>query len=156
MNRHIIFILVTSFVSVLFIFLVLIVQPFILENYYPPYLPDTLTMGQWIASFQNWALICVGTAFVAIFLWYLFAQKVFKKNSVKSYGKRGLWGSLFLLPVGAIVVSIILVEKAESSLWLAYLFFFVDGLFPYWMATVLSSPVAVKYTPIFAKQMRRW
>jgi len=156
MQRHIIFILVTLFFTFLFIFLVLIVEPIILEDYYPPNLSDTLTMEQWIASFQKWALICVGAALVAIFLWYGFAQKVFKSNNVKSYGKRGLWGFLFLLPVAAIIVSILLVEKAESSLWLAYLFFLMDGLLPYWLVTVFSSPVAVKYTPIFAKQMRRW
>lgn len=156
MQRHIIFILVTLFFTVSFIFLVLIVEPTILQDYYPPNLPDTLTMEQWIESFQKWALICVGAALVASFLWYGLAQRVFKSNNVRSYGKRRLWSFLFILPGAAIGISVLLVEKAESSLWLAYLFFLVDGLFPYWLATALSSPVAVKYTPIFAKQMRRW
>lgn len=154
MQQHIIFILVTLLFTVLFIFLVLIVEPIILEDYYPPNLPDTLTMEQWIESFQKWALICVGAALVAIVLWYVFAQRVFKGNNEKSYGKRGLWGFLFVLPLAAIIVSILSVEQAESSLWLAYLFFIGNGLLPYYFSTLLCSPIAVKYTPIGAKGIR--
>ena len=108
-----------------------------------------LTEEQWLESFELWALVCVVSAAMASFLWYILGQNVFKANGEKSYGKRGLWGFLFILPVCAVIFSIFLVEETKSSLWLAYLCFIaVNGLVPYYVATVLFSPVSVKYTPI--------
>ena len=117
---------------------------------FPPQLPNdpNMNLDQWMESFELWALVCVGAAAVASFLWYGFGQNVFKANGGKSYGKRGLWGFLFFLPACAIIFSIFLIEETESSLWLAYLFFAVNGLLPYYLSTVLFSPVSVKYTPI--------
>lgn len=141
-----------AFITVLFLFLV-IGEIFLLDAN-PPQLPTHLTMEQWIENFERWAFICVVAAIAASILWYILARSVFKANNQKSYGKRGLWGFLFLLPVAAIIASILLVEKVESSLWLAYVSFIVNGLLPYYLATLLFSPVAVKYTPIGAKGTR--
>lgn len=154
MQQHIICVLGILCFTVLFVFLAYIVEPYIFENYRPPNLPDTLTMEQWMENFEMWALVCVGAAAVASFLWYGIGQNVFKANSEKSYGKRGMWGFLFVLPACAVIFSILLIEEAESSLWLAYLCFVVNGLLPYYVSTVLFSPVAVKYTPIGAKGIR--
>ena len=149
MREHIYCILGILFFTVLFVFLAIVVEPIILESY-PPQLRQPLTMSQWLESFELWALVCVGAAAVASFLWYGIGQNVFKATGGKSYGKRGLWGFLFILPVCTVILSIFLIEEAESSLWLAYLCFAVNGLVPYYLATVLFSPVSVKYTPIGA------
>ena len=132
-----------------FCFLAIVVEPLILEAF-PPQLPTylNLTMEQWLESFELWALVCVGAAAAASFLWYWIGQNVFNANGGNYYGKRGIWGFLFILPMCAIVFSILLIEEAESSLWLAYLCFVVNGLLPYYVSTVLFSPVSVKYTPI--------
>ena len=147
MLQHVICILGILLIAAFFVFLVVIVEPLVLDAF-PPQLPTHLEMDQWMESFELWALICVGAATVASFLWYGFGQNVFKANNKKSYGKRGLWGFLFILPACAVIFSILLIEEAESSLWLAYLCFVVNGLVPYYLATVLFSPVSVKYTPI--------
>ncbi|MDE0636814.1 MAG: hypothetical protein OXI43_13335 [Candidatus Poribacteria bacterium] len=147
MLQHVICILGILLIAVAFVFLVVIVEPLVLDDF-PPQLPTYLEMDQWMDSFQLWALVCVGASAAASFLWYGFGQNVFKANNEKSYGKRGLWGVLFILPACAIIFSILFIEEAESGLWLAYLFFGVNGLSPYYVATVLFSPVSVKYTPI--------
>ena len=148
MLQHVICILGILLIAVFFVFLAVIVEPLVLDVF-PPDLPTDLeNLAQWMESFELWALVCVGAAVAASFLWYGFGQNVFKANGEKSYGKRGLWGFLFILPVCAVIFSIFLIEEAESSLWLAYLCFVVNGLAPYYAATVLFSPVSVKYTPI--------
>ena len=147
MLQHVYCILGILFVTAVFVFLAMVVEPLMLDTV-PPQLPTYLEMDQWMESFQLWTLVCVGAAAVASFLWYGFGQNVFKANGGKSYGKRGLWGFLFILPVCAVIFSILLIKEAESSLWLAYLCFVVNGLAPYYVATVLFSPVSVKYTPI--------
>ena len=153
MPQHVICILGILLIAALFVFLVIIVEPLVLDAF-PPQLPTYLEMDQWMESFGLWALVCVGASAAASFLWYWIGQNVFKANSEKSYGKRGLWGLLFILPICAVIVSILFIEEAESSLWLAYLCFGVNGLLPYYLATVLFSPVSVKYTPIGAEQIR--
>lgn len=147
MREHVYCILGILFITALFVFLAIVVEPLILEAF-PPQLRTNLTMTQWLESFELWALVCVGAAAAASFLWYGIGQNVFNANGGKSYGKRGLWGFFFILPVCAVIFSILLIEEAESSLWLAYLCFVVNGLVPYYGATVLFSPVSVKYTPI--------
>lgn len=149
MLQHVICILGVLLIAAIFIFLAVIVEPLVLDAF-PPQLPTYLEMDldQWMESFELWAFVCVVSAAIASFLWYILGQNVFNANGGKSYGKRGLWGFLFILPVCAVIFSILLVEEAESSLWLAYLCFVVNGLAPYYVATVLFSPVSVKYTPI--------
>ena len=147
MLQHVICILGILLTAVFFVFLVVIVEPSVLDAF-PPQLPSYLEMDQWMWSFQLWSLVCVGAAATASFLWYGIGQNVFNANGGKSYGKLGLWVFLFVFPVCAIILSILLIEEAESSLWMAYLFFGVNGLVPYYGATVLFSPVSVKYTPI--------
>ena len=154
MLQHVICILGILLIAVFFVLLAYVLEPFILEEYFPPQPPTYLTIDQWMESFELWALTCVGAATAASFLWYGFGQNVFKANSETSYGKRGLWGFLFILPACAVIFSILLIEEAESSLWLAYLCFVVNGLLSYYVSTVLFSPVPVKYTPIGAKGIR--
>ena len=127
MLQHVFCILGILFVTAVFVFLAMVVEPLVLDVF-PPQLPTYLEMDQWMESFQLWALVCVGAAVAASFLWYGFGQNVFKANSEKSYGKRGLWWFLFILPACAIIFSILFIEEAESSLWLAYLCFVVNGL----------------------------
>ncbi len=155
MLQHAICIFGILFIIFFFIFLAIIGEPFLLDAY-PPQLSENVTMGQWRSSFQTWAVICVGAAGAGSFLWYGFAQRVFKTNNEKSYGKRGMWGFLFLFPAVAVIASVLFIQQTKSSLWLAYLFFLVNGLLPYYLSTVLFSPLVVKYTPVGSQRIRFW
>ena len=114
-------------------------------------------VDQWRASFQKWAFICVGAAGFASLLWYGLAQWGFKINRWKDAGKRSWWILLFFLPILAITLSVIFVERAQSGLRFEQCFFFlINGLLSYYLATMLCSPSSFKYTPLGAKYFRHW
>ena len=66
MQEHVYFILGILFITALFVFLAIVVEPLILEAF-PPQLRANLTMIQWLESFELWALVCVGAAVAASF-----------------------------------------------------------------------------------------
>lgn len=136
---------------------VIYVETPILETY-PPQLPDaddnSIDIGQWISSFQKWAILCVVIAGLASLFWYVWAQWGFKINRREGHGKRLLWVLLFVVPIIIIIVSCIYVEEAKNSPWLAYLFFALNGLLPYYLTTLLFSPSSFKYAPFGAKLLR--
>ena len=141
-------------ITALFRLAIIYVEIPILEDYPPQLSDNNLTIGQWMVSFQKWAVFCVVSAGVASLLWYVLGQWVLNIDKWEAAGKRMLWVLLFLVPIITIIVSCIYVEKAESSLMLVYVFFFLNGLLPYYITTVLFSPLPVKYTPIFAVLIR--
>ncbi len=144
-----------AFVTGLFFFLVYLELWFLDLN--PPQLKEGLNIEQWKASFQKWAFVCVGAAGFASFLWYGLAQWGFKINRWKDAGKRSWWICLFFLPILAIILSVIFVERAQSGLRFEQLFFFlINGLLSYYLATMLCSPSSFKFTPVGAKYFRRW
>ena len=155
MKQHAICIVSILSITFLFIFVAYILEPMLLDTYQPS-LPGDLTMDQWLSSFRFWACVCVGAAVFAIILWYLFGQTVFKTIHEKPNGKRWLWGFLFLLPICAIAISFYFIEETISEPLLAYLCFVVNGLVPYYLATMFFSPTSVKYTPIGSMRFRRY
>ena len=142
-----------GFITFLFIVLAFIVEPLVFDAN-PPQLSEHVTMGQWRASFQTWAVVCVGAAGVASLLWYVRAQWGVKINRWEDTEKRLTWICLYILPIIIIVVSCFRVEHAESSLTWVYVLFCLNGLLPYYFATLLFSPLSFKYTPIGAKGIR--
>ena len=123
----------------------------------PPQLPDGVKMEKWTESFQRWSFICVGAAGFASLLWYGLAQWSFKINRLEDAGKRGWWVFFFFLPIIAIILSVIFVERTESGLRFEQcIFFVINGLLSYYLATSLFSPSAFKYTPAGAKYFRHW
>ena len=143
------------FIIILFFFLVHLELWFL--DFNPPQLPDDLNIEQWKASFQRWTLICVGAAGFASLLWYGLAQWGFKINRWEDAGKRSWWVFLFFLPIVAIILSVIFVERAESGLRFEQcVFFIINGLLSYYLATLLFSPASFKYTPAGAKYIRHW
>lgn len=143
------------FILLLFFFLVYLELWFLDLN--PPQLPDGLNIEQWKASFQRWAFVCVGTAGFASLLWYGLAQWTFKIKRWKDAGKRSWWIVLFFLPFLAIILSVIFVERAQSGLRLEQcIFFLINGLLSYYLATLLFSPSSFKFTPVGAKHVRHW
>ena len=122
---------------------------------YPPELSNTVNLGLWISSFQDWAISCVVIAGVASFLWYILAQWFFTiNNRGAGSGKRIVWVLLFLAPIIMCIVSCMSIEKAKNSLWLAYLLFALSGFLPYYLTTLLFSPLSFKYAPIGAETIR--
>ena len=130
------------------------VEPPILEAYPPQLSDNNLTIAQWVANFQNWAIWCVISAGLASLLWYVLGQFGFKINTGKGVRKRIVWYLLSFIPIITIIMSYIYIGEAESSLWLAKLFFVLNGILPYYLTTLLFSPPSFKYAPLGAKQIR--
>ena len=154
--KHVLYILGIPFITVGFICIVIFVEIPVLEVN-PPQLSEHVTIEQWLSSFQFWAIVCVVVVGLTSFIWCGFGHKVFKTIHENPSGKRILWIVLFFVSA-AIALAIIFfgVERAENESWLVYLFFGMNALVPYYLATVFFSPTSVKYTPIGAMQIRRF
>ena len=129
-------------IAFVFFLLAGIAEPYVFDLF-PPQIASDITIEQWKGSFQKWAIIGVGTAFSASLLWYILAQWVFKINNPQAAGKRLIWALLALFPIGAIIAGVIGIKPAESDLALAYLFFVLNGLLCYYLATLLFSPFVI-------------
>ncbi len=146
---------ISAILLITVVFILLVFGELLYFDTYPPQMTTDVDIGQWRASFQNWASICIACAGVASLLWYILAQWGFKINRWEDTGgKRSIWFLLFLIPIIITVVSCIYVEQTENSQWLIYLFFSLNGLLPYYGTTLLLSPSAFKYIPIGAKSIR--
>jgi uncharacterized membrane protein YfcA len=122
----------------------------------PPQIPSDITIEDWKASFQHWSAIVLGAALVASLLWYVSAQCIFKINKPKDAEKRLVWSLFALVPIVASVIGILSSERVESGHIEIYILFVLNGLLPYYFATVLLSPSSFKYTPVLASLIRRW
>ena len=141
------------FTTLLFVAIVIFGEvPFL--DIYRPQLPSDTNIGQWLGSFEQWALACVLGAGVVSVLWYALAQWVFKIKRWADTDKRLIWSLFLLLPVVIVVISCFQVERTQSSLWWVYLIFLLNGLIPFYFATSLFSPPSFKYIPVGSKSLR--
>ena len=128
-------------------------ENYVLYNTVVP--PAGVTSEQWLDSFRHWAIIGIITAGAAALLWYIFAQLVFKINRWEKSGKRVIWILFVLLPVVAIILGIVFTKQAQEGAFWAYVFYTLNGLLCYYLATALCSPSSFKYTPLLASQFWR-
>ncbi|MBM3234744.1 hypothetical protein FJZ31_00420 [Candidatus Poribacteria bacterium] len=112
-------------------------------------------LDQWLDSFWHWAIVGIIISGVASLFWYILGQWVFKINRWEKSGKRGIWLCFILLPVVAIILEWIFTKKAQAGAWPAYLFYALNGLLCYYLATALCSPSSFKYTPLLASRVWR-
>lgn len=127
-------------------------------DYVPPQIPPETKLGEWKASFEEWARYAAGFACLMSIIWYILGQWCFKLNKVKDAGKRLWWALLGLVAIAFIIVAGMRLAQAESGpgLYLAYLFFVLNAFVCYYLLTLLFSPSSFKYTPVGASAIRRW
>jgi hypothetical protein len=117
--------------------------------------PD-ISLDDWRQVFRQWATFGILVAWLAALLWYAMGQWSFSLNSWAKSGKRTIWLLMLLLPLGAWVTGFLLTPPVqEGALW-AYVFYMVNNLAVYYLATLWFSPSSFKYTPILAMTLRRW
>lgn len=143
-----------NFVAVFFYFVLVELEEKIIAALVIPQI--NMTLEEWIADFRQLALIGIGAAWVTSIIWYVMTQLGFKVNRIKSTTARHVWFLLFLFPVIAVVISILLTPQSQEGDWVPKVFHLVNGIFSYYLATVLFSPSAFKYTPPGAKFFRHW
>lgn len=143
-----------TFIAFVFFFALVELEENLIKSWV---IPDTgITQQEWIDSFRTWALVGIVVAWFTSVIWYVLAQWGFKVNETKDTTARHIWFLLFLFPVVGVVISILLTPQTEEGAWVPKIFHLVNGILSYYLATVLFSPSAFKYTPPLAKLIRRW
>jgi hypothetical protein len=154
--RYVIHLVGISIIGAAFYLLVNFVEKdFVLSEFVIP--PPGVKLPQWLDSFKTWATLIVTASVGASFLWYVIFQWGIKVNNrLSASGKRAVWYLFLLIPLIVIVLGFIFTQQAQERGWIAYFFYILDGLFCYYVATALFSPLSFKYTPVWAVKLRRW
>ena len=113
-------------------------------------------LPEWLDDFKWWATVGISVASATSLVWYALSLVHFKFNEWSS-NYVVYWRVLFFLAVlpPTIIGYLFTQETLVGSFW-AYLFYGVNSILIYYLATALFSPPAVKYTPFGAKHIRRW
>lgn len=143
-----------SLIAVLFYFVLIQLEENLIYNFLIP--QAGMTIEQWLEAFRRMGVIGIGVSWLAALSWYVSAQWFFKVNSFKEAGKRVVWALHFLFPVIAIVITILLIPKAQEGSYLSYFILFINGILSYYLSTLLFSPSSFKYAPPLARVFRRW
>jgi hypothetical protein len=107
-------------------------------------------------SFQSWARLVMALSLVATLGWYVVGQWGPKPHSTKAGTWRLIWLVGLLLVVGGGFAAFWLGPMPSHNPHLLAIFYLVSGAFFYYAATVLFSPVNVKYAVPGSKWFRRW
>ncbi len=116
-----------------------------------------MVLDDWRAVFRWWAEVGVIVAGVAALTWFVVGQWGFSLNRWANADKRYTWwlGLFFLAVVGALP-GIVLIPTAQEWGILAKVFFVVNNISVYYLATLLCSAPSYKYIPWGAAVVRRW
>ncbi len=141
-------------VFVYFIFLITLEQDvFLFERIVPP---ANVKLEDWLESFKWWGTAGITASWASSLLWYVQGQWLFKVNDWRRANNRPVWVVMFFAPVVVVILGILFTEQAQEGAILAYIFYAVNWVICFYLATVFFSPSAFKYDPLGAKFLRRW
>lgn len=116
-----------------------------------------ITLDAWREIFRAWATFSMGIALFMAVLWFMLGQWVFSLNRWVDAKKRPIWWALFALSLLlGVVPGFLLTPGVQEWGRLTIVFYLVNNLCVYYLATVLCSPSSFKYTPAGAMTLRRW
>lgn len=115
-----------------------------------------ISIDNWVNQFINIGLIGLIVALVSSLLWYTIAEWFLKINTSKRNGGRTIWAAIFAMSILAAVVTSLFIPGAKAGYIYSVVIQFANITLSYYLATVLFSPSAFKYTPLLAKYLRRW
>lgn len=118
--------------------------------------PVASTIEQWLDGFAFYSGVAIAGALLGFVLWYILGQWVLRPKDWKKVSLRSIWLLLLLIPSATAVVAILSTSATQQGGWLADLFYIVNSTVCYYLASVLFSPSAYKFTPIGAGALRRW
>lgn len=115
-----------------------------------------ILLDEWRELFRIWATFGITIAALSALMWYALGQWVFSLNDWGAAGKRAVWALLLLLPLGAFAAGWLLTPPVQEGAYLATVFYLMNNVAVYYLATLLFSPSSFKYTPMGAAAVRRW
>ncbi|MBK8809279.1 MAG: hypothetical protein IPN69_00905 [Acidobacteria bacterium] len=130
------------------------------ESYFLETSFDVLTQidqSQWIAQFRDVGIYCLLISLFFTFIWLIAGYFQYRITNWRSAGGRTLWWVLFGLLVFVVFIFGYFMNFAtdDAGNYIAALFYGINAVFVYWLATVLQSPATLKFAPPGAKQLRK-
>lgn len=112
-------------------------------------------LPQWLDNFQRWSTTGIGISTLSGLVWYGLGDRAFKfYNWSKNF--RPYWFALLLVPLALTVLNSWKTPQPNEGGFWAYIFYFLNNILTFYLATLLFSPPPVMYTPPGAELVRRY
>jgi hypothetical protein len=146
-----------TFIIILFVLFSALIfyveKGYLLAQYIVP--SPSILLEEWLNFFLRVAFIGLGSAFIAVIFWYSWGTWLASFKKSQGFGKRLMWWIIFLL-LSAVVIASICYTTAQEGVGIAHICYIFNTLGFFYLATVLFSPVPLKYYPPGARIIRRW
>jgi uncharacterized BrkB/YihY/UPF0761 family membrane protein len=109
-----------------------------------------------LEAFQYWSLVVMGISLLVTFCWYVVGSLGPKAHSTSHGTWVIIWLMGLLVVLAAGIVAWFFGPQASEKNYILGLYFCCGGAFFYYLATMLFSPVNIKYSVAGSKMIRRW
>lgn len=113
-------------------------------------------LPEWLDDFKWWATGGIIVASVISLSWYALSVLGFKFNHWNRNYVMYWWLLFFGAVLPPTIVGYLYTQETLLGSGWAYIFYLLNSILIYYLATALFSPPSVKYTPFGAKYIRRW
>jgi hypothetical protein len=153
--KPILMIILIVILAFLFFLLVIFGEDPLMDSYVST--GPNITLDVWRESFRYWAQIGIAITMIAALIWFVLGQWFSSMNNwLSANKKRTVWLGLFLVAGLAVVPGIVLTPLAQDWGRLAWVFYILNNLSFYYLATALFSPSSFKYVPWQSMRFRYW
>ena len=149
-------------VKVLFIngivcfFVLLPAEKYLLENWIDITPLAGTTQQEWLQTFIDMGLYTLLIALSFTLFWHIFGYIRYRIINWKSAGGEGLWWLCLILMMLVIAIFgyLVINSTQDSSRYISSALYTANGVFIFWLSSLILSPSTVKYAPLGA--MRFW
>lgn len=109
-----------------------------------------------LTDFNTWSLVVMGISLLAALGWYVLGAWGPKAHSTRHGTWTLIWFMGFALTVLAGFAAIWFGPQVSERIYILALFYLGGGILFYYLASMLFSPVNIKYEVLGSKLFRRW
>jgi hypothetical protein len=102
-----------------------------------------------------WCYVVAGVSLLCAFAWYVLGEWGPRANQLGSSTWMFIWLALLVVAIGIGVTAVFLGPEVGENAWILTLSYFLFGVGPFLVATVLFSPLNTKYIPPGSSLVRR-
>lgn len=114
-----------------------------------------IKIQDWLRVYTNLVYAVTVFSLLTSLFWYVLARASFKVTNAKSVGKRSVWVALLLVNIVGVSALTFLMGAIPKGISLYAVHLVLFSLVGYYLATLLCTPAAYKYTPLGATVVRR-
>lgn len=157
MFRILINLLIVAALSLIVFMVFLPTESFVLENTIDiiPKLP--IKQPMWIENFVTVGIYCMAIAVVFSLIWSIGGTLLYSITDWQKAGGWYFWLAVGLLMILTIVSSGYLLNypTQDNGVILASSCYLVNGLFIFWISSLLKSPVTIRFAPLGSVVLRK-